>query len=78
MDAYIYKLSWYATPRHMKSQFDMYFISPHHILWAFNFPDIRIHFIKVSDKSPEYLSALENDAEHTRLHEMSQKFRNKT
>lgn len=66
MSAYIYKMLWrhrggagrQASQR--GAGVDMYFIQPEHTLWGFDDLDCRVHFIKVSDDSPEYNLARQN------------------
>lgn len=64
VDAYIYKMSWYDSPRHRKSHTDMYYMRPEDTLWGFDNPDCRIHFIRVCDQSKEYRMARHNSEIH--------------
>lgn len=74
MSAYIYKLSFYASPLHSVSHNDKYYLEPHHTYWALQidenvhemFKECRITIIKVSTDSFEYriavkLSQIYND-----------------
>ena len=57
MSAYIYKMSWYDTPRHRISHTDMYFLQPHHTHWDFSDELCRITLIRVGIDSNEYKMA---------------------
>ena len=58
---FIYKVSFYDNNRCKVSNSNMYYSKPEHTRWAFDSHQIvKIFYIRVSEDSNEYKSALHN------------------
>lgn len=70
MSAYVYKVSWYDSPRCTVSLTDQYYFEPHHTrwgqfdqllrVWGCDELDCRITLITVGINSDEYAMAVKN------------------
>lgn len=62
--AFIYRISWFETKKHIISHTDMYYLNPEDTYWAFegDWDDevFRVEYICVSKDSKEYESAVNN------------------